>query len=252
MGRQLLCSKGTVAFVSSALVFYIIMKIVILVVIDSKQLSQFSATTPNTAAVLAAYYSQLSINGSINSDVNNSACQLGIPESVASAGCSGSYCDLITCDKLLVGDVIAAQGAAEFMRTHARKAITNEQVLELASNCSSLYSRGKYERKPLRPSDVEFPIAFNILLHMQTEQFERLLQAIYRPQNVYCVHIDAKAAWAFHAAVAAIAKCFENVFLATRSQRVVYAGFTRLQVRFCLVMCHALMSVACFNASHSI
>ena len=39
----------------------------------------------------------------------------------------------------------------------------------------------------------QFPLAFNILLYENVEQFERLLRIIYRPQNFYCIHIDSDA-----------------------------------------------------------
>ena len=35
-----------------------------------------------------------------------------------------------------------------------------------------------------------FPIAYSLLMHKEVEQAERLLRAIYRPQNSYCIHID--------------------------------------------------------------
>ena len=37
----------------------------------------------------------------------------------------------------------------------------------------------------------EFPIAFSILYYKDLVQVERLLRAIYRPNNVYCLHMDA-------------------------------------------------------------
>ena len=60
-------------------------------------------------------------------------------------------------------------------------------------------------------------------------QLARLLRAIYRPHNVYCVHVDAQSAKDFMAAVTSLVSCFDNVRLASRLERVVYAGFSRLQ-----------------------
>lgn len=165
--------------------------------------------------------------------MDNETCKwniLGVPGFVRTTGCTGRYCHSITCKKLLSGDAESVEAAADFTTSHRRKVLTDEQVLKLAMNCSELYSLGGYQRVPLRPSDTSFPLAFNVLIHMHAEQFERLLRAIYRPQNVYCIHIDAKASYSFHAAVTAIAQCFDNVFVATRRQRIVYAGFSRLQV----------------------
>ena len=40
--------------------------------------------------------------------------------------------------------------------------------------------------------EMEFPIAFSLLVYKDTEQIYRLLRAIYRPSNYYCIHVDAK------------------------------------------------------------
>ena len=78
-------------------------------------------------------------------------------------------------------------------------------------------------------NEASFPIAYNILIHTDIQQFEFLLRAIYRPQNLYCVHPDAKQSPAFQQAVRAIASCFENVFIASKVEKITYAGYSRLQ-----------------------
>ena len=60
-------------------------------------------------------------------------------------------------------------------------------------------------------------------------QVERLLRAIYRPQNSYCIHVDSKSGDAFKKALAAIAQCFDNVFLASRSLDVQWGRFSVLE-----------------------
>ncbi|KAG2461720.1 GCNT7 acetylglucosaminyltransferase, partial [Polypterus senegalus] len=59
--------------------------------------------------------------------------------------------------------------------------------------------------------------------------FVRLLRAIYAPQNVYCIHIDEKSKWRYKETVKALVDCFPNVFLASSTVNVVYAGYSRLQ-----------------------
>lgn len=61
------------------------------------------------------------------------------------------------------------------------------------------------------------------------QNFERLLRAIYAPQNIYCVHVDKKAKPSFQSAVRAIASCFPNVFMASQPVNVVYASWSRVQ-----------------------
>ena len=58
---------------------------------------------------------------------------------------------------------------------------------------------------------------------------ERLLRVIYRPQNVYCVHVDLNSPPEVHAGMASLARCFDNVLVASKLEYIVYAGFSRLQ-----------------------
>ena len=61
------------------------------------------------------------------------------------------------------------------------------------------------------------------------EQTERLLRAIYRPQNVYCVHVDRKSPKVIHEAMSAIATCFDNVFVTSVSHDVQWGKFSVLE-----------------------
>ena len=75
----------------------------------------------------------------------------------------------------------------------------------------------------------QFPLAFSILMYENVEQFERLLRVIYRPQNFYCVHVDNDASPQVLQAVKSIAQCFDNIILASKQEKVLYATFSRLQ-----------------------
>lgn len=61
------------------------------------------------------------------------------------------------------------------------------------------------------------------------QNFERLLRAIYAPQNIYCVHVDVKSAPSIQAAISGIVSCLPNVFLVSQPVSVVYAGWSRVQ-----------------------
>lgn len=75
----------------------------------------------------------------------------------------------------------------------------------------------------------QFPLAFSILMYENVEQFERLLRVIYRPQNFYCIHVDNDASPYVLQAVKSIAQCFDNIILASKQEKVLYATFSRLQ-----------------------
>lgn len=63
----------------------------------------------------------------------------------------------------------------------------------------------------------------------QVQNFERLLRAIYAPQNFYCVHVDAKSSPTVISAVSAITSCFDNVFMVSKPVTVVYSAWPRVQ-----------------------
>ena len=97
------------------------------------------------------------------------------------------------------------------------------------SMCKLFKDLRGYDNYKIHPFEYTFPIAYTILTYDNVEQFERLLQSTYRPQNVYCVHVDLKSVRTFHKAIESITNCFSNVFISTKLEHIVYAGFNRLK-----------------------
>lgn len=95
--------------------------------------------------------------------------------------------------------------------------------------CSEYRVQNHYITEALSEEEARFPLAFTLTIHKDYDTFERLFRAIYMPQNVYCVHVDSKATETFKEAVRQLLSCFPNAFLASRMERVVYGGFSRLQ-----------------------
>ncbi|XP_041747943.2 beta-1,3-galactosyl-O-glycosyl-glycoprotein beta-1,6-N-acetylglucosaminyltransferase 7-like [Coregonus clupeaformis] len=96
-------------------------------------------------------------------------------------------------------------------------------------DCSRLVRELHFITSPLSREEEDYPLAFILTVHKELELLVRLLRAIYAPQNVYCVHVDVKAPKEYREAVKSLVGCFPNVFLASRSEMVTYAGFSRLQ-----------------------
>ncbi|XP_039766411.1 N-acetyllactosaminide beta-1,6-N-acetylglucosaminyl-transferase-like isoform X3 [Ornithorhynchus anatinus] len=97
------------------------------------------------------------------------------------------------------------------------------------SSCDKYLIQSHYITKPLSEEEAAFPLAYMMAIHKDFETFERLFRAIYMPQNVYCVHVDEKAAVEFKTAVEKLLDCFPNAFVASKLEPVVYAGISRLQ-----------------------
>ena len=77
--------------------------------------------------------------------------------------------------------------------------------------------------------EFNFPIAYSILIYHHVEQIDRLLKFIWRPQNIYCFHIDSKSTDSFKKAVRSITNCFDNVFITEKSHKIVWGSFSILQ-----------------------
>ncbi|KAM9810897.1 beta-1,3-galactosyl-O-glycosyl-glycoprotein beta-1,6-N-acetylglucosaminyltransferase [Neosynchiropus ocellatus] len=137
-----------------------------------------------------------------------------------------------SCSAILAGDVEAvARAKLLTIVTDFRKKIQipDEYYIKATNDCTKFKLKRKYLTFPLSREEQDFPIAYSIVVHHKMQNFERLLRAIYAPQNVYCVHVDQKSPSSFSAAVRAVASCFPNVFLASRSENVVYASWSRVQ-----------------------
>ncbi|XP_061917272.1 beta-1,3-galactosyl-O-glycosyl-glycoprotein beta-1,6-N-acetylglucosaminyltransferase 3 [Entelurus aequoreus] len=113
--------------------------------------------------------------------------------------------------------------------TQRRHLLQEDFYVNLTRDCQGYVARRGFITVPLSEEEREFPIAYSMVVHDQIEMFERLLRAVYAPQNVYCVHVDRKSTGKFRAAVEAIVSCFQNVFIADKSEKVTYASWSRVQ-----------------------
>ncbi|OCT62410.1 beta-1,3-galactosyl-O-glycosyl-glycoprotein beta-1,6-N-acetylglucosaminyltransferase 7 [Xenopus laevis] len=97
------------------------------------------------------------------------------------------------------------------------------------TNCSAMIKELHFITRPLSEEEAAFPLAYILTIHHKLDMFVKLLSAIYVPQNIYYIHIDQKSPEDFIRAVQELAGCFDNIFLPSRQENVVYAGFSRLQ-----------------------
>ena len=81
----------------------------------------------------------------------------------------------------------------------------------------------------LSAEEASFSIAYSILSYQDIEMMERLLRLIYRPEHVFCLHVDSKSDEQYFRAVESIATCFPNVILAPKRVNVTWGKFTVLE-----------------------
>ncbi|CAJ1056681.1 beta-1%2C3-galactosyl-O-glycosyl-glycoprotein beta-1,6-N-acetylglucosaminyltransferase 3-like [Xyrichtys novacula] len=138
--------------------------------------------------------------------------------------------DLPGCMAIVSGDIEGKETDLYRLLSSRKKWTLNEGFyLNATKNCEAYIEARGFITVPLSEEERNFPIAFSMVIHNQIEMFERLLRAIYAPQNIYCVHTDQKSSKEFQKAVEAIVSCFPNVFIARRLERVVYASWSRVQ-----------------------
>ncbi|XP_059151949.1 beta-1,3-galactosyl-O-glycosyl-glycoprotein beta-1,6-N-acetylglucosaminyltransferase-like [Physella acuta] len=145
-------------------------------------------------------------------------------EDVRAKGWVG-FKDLVTtnCEQMFRTQVNNSQYDQQVSRVYPT------EYLEACANCSMFREVYGFLRYP-RPTEEElgFPIAFVLLFHTDLDQVMLLLRAIYRPHNVYCLSVDTKSSVEFLEAVRAVSRCLPNVFVASKLENIVYAGFSRL------------------------
>ena len=137
----------------------------------------------------------------------------------------------INCDLIINNDKYEIDKANKLLVEYRNEyMIVNESKFIFDKSYCPLFReiRG-YDSHPIKESEYEFPLAFSILVYYNVEQLERLLKLIYRPQNVYCIHIDLKSSSEVHEAIESIVQCFDNVFISSKLEDIIYAGFSRLK-----------------------
>lgn len=130
------------------------------------------------------------------------------------------FTDLVNCASLLQGDARELDRAEDAMKVRPKIPVDEDQYLDWTRDCERFKKIRGYVRVPLSEEEADYPLAFSLAVYRDVEQAERLLRAIYQPQNLYCIHVDTKSPLLFHQAVLSIARCFDNVWVSTNISKV--------------------------------
>lgn len=134
-----------------------------------------------------------------------------------------------SCAKLFENNVHTLIETSLHMSLDNRNIINNADYLHMTQNCSKFKRLRGYLESPFTIVEQTFPIAYSILAYKQVEQIERLLRAIYRPQNHYCIHMDAGAIDEDIKTIQSISSCFSNVYISSRAISVQWGTFSVLE-----------------------
>ncbi|KAK0069295.1 beta-1 3-galactosyl-O-glycosyl-glycoprotein beta-1 6-N-acetylglucosaminyltransferase [Biomphalaria pfeifferi] len=111
----------------------------------------------------------------------------------------------------------------------SRGGLKSAFYLNATQSCQDFQKSRGYVTSSLTSEEGNFPLAFSLILYTDLEMAERLLRAVYRPQNVYCLHVDMKVSVNYLKAITAIAACFPNVFISSKRVNVVWGKFSVLK-----------------------
>ncbi|XP_047426470.1 beta-1,3-galactosyl-O-glycosyl-glycoprotein beta-1,6-N-acetylglucosaminyltransferase 4-like [Mugil cephalus] len=106
---------------------------------------------------------------------------------------------------------------------------TDESLVNLTSNCSSFVQLRGYEDVCVSDEEMDFPIAYSLVVHKSAWMVERLIRVLYSPSNIYCIHYDKKSSPQFISAMEGLARCLPNVFIVSKQESVFYASISRLK-----------------------
>ncbi|KAK6169431.1 hypothetical protein SNE40_020488 [Patella caerulea] len=160
----------------------------------------------------------------MNSGVTNS-------QGVGNTGysCGRRQVHEVSCFKIIEGDPNEIHRAKTKMKETDYTLPSDESITNATQDCVKFRNKYGYDSFVNTEEEKSFPIAFNILLYKDVAQVGILLRAIYRPQNYYCLHVDGFSPDHVHKAAKSLANCFDNVFIVSKTEKVVYKSFQRLQ-----------------------
>ncbi|CAF0779992.1 unnamed protein product [Adineta steineri] len=138
----------------------------------------------------------------------------------------------VSCENLFESDSDELKHALALLSDLRNSSLISDQYYNITKEQCNIYRSQRFNEKFHHEDTTknrQFSLAFSILMYENVEQFERLLRIIYRPQNFYCIHVDRDASPAILQGVKSIVQCFDNVILASKQEKVLYATFSRLQ-----------------------
>lgn len=161
-------------------------------------------------------------------------------------------CNSLSCRSLLsgTGKELRYGNARRLMSSRPPSFLPDSYFANVTRDCDAFKRNRGYHLIPLSSEEADFPLAFNLIVHTSAEQVEGQLRALYRPQNSFCIHVDAKANAEFMTAMEGIANCFDNVFIASKLERLTWGGYSRLQADINCMRDH-LYNTSSFSSSSS-
>ena len=125
----------------------------------------------------------------------------------------------IDCSSVISGDESAFVESENYQNRAghiSEKDLSSDELISATSSfpeCLQFVKDRGYTLETAENEEESFPVAFGIFSYKDVGQTERLLRAIYRPHNHYCIHQDASSPGHMRDALASLVACLPNVQL---------------------------------------
>ena len=133
-----------------------------------------------------------------------------------------------SCKRLFKGDKKERRRIRKILKSW--KPPTDKETMNSLTNCS-LTKTDFLDNFYISETEKNFPLAFQMLLFYQQNfllQHIRLLKYLYRPHNIYCIHVDKKSPKWWTDGLRQFTKCFNNIFISTKQVHIIYTSVSIL------------------------
>lgn len=130
-----------------------------------------------------------------------------------------------SCEKLAL-DVTQEKAKVRLALSSWKNEESEDVFLHRMRNCSILKEEFSQYNFYNSMEEMSFPIAYVVVFHKNPQQVLRLLKVLWRPQNLFCLHPDAKQSKEFLSFFRNVSECLDNIFVASKLERVIYAHHT--------------------------
>ncbi len=128
------------------------------------------------------------------------------------------------CKLLQKGSKAEAQQVQRALRRW-KNVESEDQWLLRMDNCSEVL--GEFlNNHYVSEVELDFPLAYIFVVYANARQVVRLLKAVYRSHNLYCIHPDARSGEKYAHVFRTISRCLDNVFVASKLEKVYYQHHT--------------------------
>ena len=145
-------------------------------------------------------------------------------------GLKQTYLSLLQLNKTVCNHLIYNEFVNETTVSEPKRQISETEVVRKyrGQNCEYVAQTYFSHPKPTK-QEMDMRIAYVIVAYKGAGLIERLLRAIYMPQNIYCLHLDKKSPEIFKRAVHSFVRCLPNVFVTKKLVDVVWGHISVLQ-----------------------